>query len=85
MDSNVLITSGVRILLMSFIVTTFMVSHLKEVLIHYNTHDANKDRRSADKACEEEKSHVFGIVAFAVTNEEGKEGGDEHYEVVHDV
>ena len=83
MDSNVFITSGVRILLISFSVT-FIILHFKEVLIHYNTHDANKDRRSADKACEEEKSHVFGIVALYITNEEGYDRSDKHYEVVHD-
>ena len=69
---------------MSFIVTTFIVLHLKEVLINYNTHDANKNCRNADKACEEEESHVFRIVAFAITDEEGHDSSDEDYEVVHD-
>ena len=68
---------------MSFIVTTFIILHFKEVLIHYNTHDANDDSRNADKACEEEECHVFRIVALYISDEKGGEGGEEHYEVVH--
>lgn len=68
---------------MSFIVTTFIILHLKEVLIHYNTHDANKDSRNADKACEEEECHVFRIVALYKTNEKSGNSGEEDYDVVH--
>jgi hypothetical protein len=68
---------------MSFIVTTFIILHFKKVLIHYNTHDADNDTRNADKACEEEQSHIFRIVALYISNEEGDDSGDKHYEVVH--
>lgn len=68
---------------MSFIVTSFIILHLKEVLINYNTHDANKDSRNADKACEEEESHVFRIAALYKTNEKSGESCEEDYDVVH--
>ena len=68
---------------MSFIVTTFIILHLKEVLINYNTHDANKDSRNADKACEEEESHVFIVVALDITNEKSGNSSEEDYDVVH--
>lgn len=68
---------------MSFIVITFIILHFKEVLINYNTHDADNDCRNADKACEEEECHVLRIAALYITNKEGDNGGDEHYEVVH--
>jgi hypothetical protein len=55
----------------------------KEVLTKNDTHDANKDSRNADKACEEEESHIFRIVALYITNEKNDESGEEHYEVVH--
>ena len=77
------ITSLVRILLISFSVT-FIILHLKEVLINNNTNDADNNRRNADKACEEEECHIFWIVALYITNEEGDEGDQKHYEVVHD-
>lgn len=68
---------------MSFIVTTFIILHFKEVLINYNTHDADDNTRDADKACEEEQSHVFRIVALYKTNEKSGNSGEEDYEVVH--
>lgn len=68
---------------MSFIVTTFIILHLKEVLIHYNTHDADNDCRHADKACEEEQSHVFRIVTLYKTDEKSGKSGEEDYDVVH--
>ena len=68
---------------MSFIVTTFIILHLKEVLIHYNTHDANEDSRNADKACEEEECHVFRIAALYKTDEKSGKSGEEDYDVVH--
>ena len=68
---------------MSFIVTTFIILHFKKVLINYNAHDANKNCRYADKACEEKESHVLRIVALYISNEEGHDSGEEHYEVVH--
>lgn len=68
---------------MSFIVTTFIILHLKEVLIKDDTHDAGNDCRNADKACEEEECHVFSIVALYKTNEKGGKSGEEDYDVVH--
>lgn len=55
----------------------------KEVLINYNTHDANKDSRNADKAYEEKQSHVFRSVAKYITNEQCGKSGEEYYEVIH--
>ena len=69
---------------MSFIVTTFIILHLKEVLINNNTNDAHKNCRNGNKTAEEEECHIFGIVAFAVTDEEGNDCEEEDYEVVHD-
>ena len=68
---------------MSFIVTTFIISHLKEVLINYNTHNAYYDSRNGNEASEEEECHVFRIVAFAVTNEKGDDSEEKDDEVVH--
>ena len=68
---------------MSFIVTTFIILHLKEVLINYNTHDADNDCRNADKACKNEDCHVFGIAALYKTNEKSGNSGEEDYDVVH--
>lgn len=68
---------------MSFIVTTFIILHLKEVLIKDDTHDANEDSRNTDKACEEEESHVFRIVALYKTDEKSGKSGEEDYDVVH--
>ena len=63
---------------MSFIVTTFIILHLKEVLTKNDTHNADDNTRDADEASEEEKCHVLRIVAFAVANEERDDSNDKH-------
>ena len=68
---------------MSFIVTTFIILHFKEVLIHYDTNNAGNDCRNANEACEEEECHVFRIVALYKTNEKSGKSGEEDYDVVH--
>lgn len=68
---------------MSFIVITFIISHFKEVLIHYNTHDAGNDCRNADKACENEECHVFTVEALGKPDEENEDGDEEDGDVVH--
>ena len=68
---------------MSFIVTTFIILHFKEVFIHNDTNDANEDCRDADKACENEECHIFRIAALNITNEKCGNSSEEHYEVVH--
>ena len=63
---------------MSFIVTTFIILHFKEVLTKNDTNDADDNTRDADEAREEEKCHVLRIVAFAVANEESDDSNDKH-------
>lgn len=74
-----------RIDLISFkVITSIVALHFKEVLTDNDANDAHKNCRDCDEACEEEECHIFGIVAFAITDEKNHDGEEEDYEVVHD-
>lgn len=68
---------------MSSIVTIFIILHFKEVLIHYNTHNAGNDCRNADETCENEECHVFTVEALGKPDEENEDGDEEDGDVVH--